>query len=61
MSNRDEIDRLTDAQLMHNIRCAENVLAHPEDFPHADLERTREHWLELCVAGVGRALPELMQ
>ena len=61
MIDREEIDRLTDAQLMHNIRCAEDVLAHPEKYPHADTARTQERWIEMCVAAVGRAMPEMMQ
>lgn len=54
-----EIQSCSDAMLLHNIRCAENVLGNPAKFPKADMAALQERWAVMVAEATGRALVEV--
>lgn len=56
-----EIEQQPDAMLMHNIRCMENVLDNPGQFPNARVEQLNARWVYSVAIAVSRALPEILK
>ena len=55
-----EITSMSDTMLVHNMRCAERILAEPAKFPHADMDRVQARWAHMVGEIAGRALPEAL-
>ena len=51
-----EIQIMPDDMLIHNIKCAENVLGNPKQFPKANIFALEERWKMMVAEAVGRAL-----